>query len=105
MKKSVFLLASLMLCLISGTVFAECAARAVYRAPEIPKLNETSFEQVVKLGQDVRDYMDDADRRLEKCGNKASPLSHNLAIGRMERVAKAYNELAVFYNQTNLAAN
>ncbi|MBQ0759765.1 MAG: hypothetical protein KKF24_12200 [Gammaproteobacteria bacterium] len=104
MKKSTYLLASLLLCLISTSVFADCAARAVYRAPEIPELSETSYEQVAQLEQDVQFYIKDADQRLLECENKSSPLAYNFAIGRMERVAKAYNELAEFYNRATVAS-
>lgn len=105
MKKATYLLGSLLLCLISSSVFAECAARAVYRAPEIPDLNDTSFEQAVKLEAEVKFYIQDADQRLQDCGRKASPFSYNIAIGRMERVANAYNEIAEFYNRTTVASN
>ena len=105
MKKPTYLLGSLLLCLISTSVFAECAARAVYRAPEIPDLKDTSFEQAVQLEAEVKFYIQDADQRLQECGRKASPFAHNVAIGRMERVARAYNEIAEFYNRATVASN
>lgn len=101
MNKSMFLVISVLLSLASSNLFAECAARAVYRAPEIPELKETNFEQVVQLEKAVKNYIVDADQRLEECGRKTSPLSYNLAVGRMERVAKAYNELVEFYNRSS----
>ncbi|MEX1664148.1 hypothetical protein [Zhongshania arctica] len=101
MKKSTYLLLGLLLSLISSSVFAQCAARAVFRAPDIPELRDTSFEQVAQLEEAVRNYLADAEQKLEECGNRVSPLSYNLAVDRMERVAKGYNELAEFYNRTN----
>ena len=63
-----------------------------------------SYEQVAQLEQDVQFYIKDADQRLLECENKSSPLAYNFAIGRMERVAKAYNELAEFYNRATVAS-
>ncbi|MBW2941084.1 hypothetical protein [Zhongshania aquimaris] len=102
MRNTANILALLLLSVISNGVFADCAARAVYRAPEIPRLQETTFAQVVKLEKEVRNYIEDADQRLEACGKKVSPVSYNAAINRMERVTNAYNELVVFYKQNDV---
>jgi hypothetical protein len=101
MRKSIFLLIGILLSLISSSVFAQCAAHAVFRAPDIPELRDTSFEQVVQLEATVRNYLVDAEQRLKECGNRVSPRSYNLAINRMERVANGYNELAELYNRTS----
>jgi hypothetical protein len=99
MKKSTYLLIGILLSLISTSVFAQCAAHAVFRAPDIPELRDTNFEQVAQLEESVRSYLADAEKRLQLCGNRVSPRSYNLAVNRLERVANGYNELAQFYNR------
>lgn len=93
------------LAFISTNAHASCSQAAVLGAPKIPDLSNSSYQQVVAMQEQVRNYVEKAQARLERCDGENNPFHYNMAVMRLEDVAGRYNALVQHYNAVAIALN
>ena len=90
---------------ISANAHASCTQAAVMGAPDIPELQNSSYQEVLALQNEVRNYVETSQARLERCDGENNPFFYNMAVMRLEKIAGQFNQLAQHYNAVAVALN